>query len=185
MSVNIMNMFRFMIKVIKVSRNIKAPLITHSIVMSYHRIIPEKNLMIILHKVTKYCHGGCTIECMHSHLKKLSQCKPEYVLLHIGTNNCVNSTSDEVLNKLKHLKEDIEKRLPSCIVYISLPTIRTDNTQANTIIRNLNVKLNQLNYLLMENSNIREIHLRKRGLHINDHGNRKMANNILSLIKRL
>ena len=51
MSVNIMKMFRFIIKVIKVSRNIKAPLITHSIVMPYHRITPEKNLMIILHKV--------------------------------------------------------------------------------------------------------------------------------------
>ena len=25
------------------------------------------------YKVIKYCHGGCTIECMHSHLKKLSQ----------------------------------------------------------------------------------------------------------------
>ena len=137
------------------------------------------------YKVIKYCHGGCTIECMHSHLKKLSQCKPEYVLLHIGTNNCVNSTSDEVLNKLKHLKEDIEKRLPSCTVYISLPTIRTDNTQANTIIRNLNVKLNQLNYLLMENSNIREIHFGKRGLHLNDHGIRKMTSNIICLIKRL
>ena len=121
--------------------------------------IAEQRLSNNRYKVIKYCHGWCTIECMHSHLKKLLQCKPEYVLLHIGTNNCVNSTSDEVLNKLKHLKEDIEKRLPSCTVYISLPTIRTDNTQANTIIHNLTVKLNQLNYLLMENSNIREIHL--------------------------
>ena len=34
-----------------------------------------------------------------------------------------------------------EKLLPSCKVYVSLPTLRTDNTTANTIIKNLNTKL--------------------------------------------
>ena len=37
----------------------------------------------------------------------------------------------------------------------------------------------------MDNSNIFEFHLGKRGLHFNDHGIRKMASNIISLIKRL
>ena len=125
------------------------------------RGIDEQRLCNKWYEVKKHCHGGCTVECMQSHLKKLMLCKPEYVLLHIGTNNCVDSTSDEVLNKLKGLKKVIEKRLPSCTVYISLPTVRTDDTRANIIIRNLNVKLRKLNYLVMDNSNIKECYLGK------------------------
>ena len=131
------------------------------------------------------CHGGCTIECMYSHLDTVMERKPEFVLLHVGTNNCVNRTSDEVLKDLKRLKEYIERVLKSTKVYISLPTVRTDNTRANNIIRNLNIKLKKLNYTLLDNCNINEHHLGKKGLHFNNHGTRKMASNIISLIKSL
>ena len=137
------------------------------------------------YEIRRYCHGGCTIKCMLSHVNKLMQCKPEYVLLNIGTNDCVNNTSDEVLKELLSLKEHIEKKLPSTTVIISLPTVRMDSAKANVIIRNLNTKLKKLNMLHLDNANLQEHHLGKKGLHFNDHGTKKMASNIISFIKRL
>ena len=43
------------------------------------------------------CHGGCTIKCMYSHLPSIVKLKPEYIILHIGTNDCTSKTSDVVL----------------------------------------------------------------------------------------
>ena len=49
------------------------------------------------YEVRKYSHGGCKFKCMYSHLLEVFKEKPDYILLHIGGNNCINSTSDEIL----------------------------------------------------------------------------------------
>ena len=146
--------------------------------------IDEKLLSTSKYDVKVMCHGGSTIEGMYSHLNSVIPLNPKYLLLHVGTNNCTNNTSDDVLKKLKSLKEYIEKVLPSCKVCLSLPTLRTDNSTASAVIRNLNTKLMKLDYMLMDNSNISELHIGKKGLHFNEHGTRKIASNIISLIKR-
>ena len=84
-----------------------------------------------------------------------------------------------------NIKEYIGKALPGCKTWFSLPTIRTDSTKANTIIRNLKVKMLKKTYMLLDNYNIEELDIGKRGLHFNGSGNKKMASNIISLIKRL
>ena len=137
------------------------------------------------YEVQVKCHGGCTIEHMYTHLPSVTLLKPEYIILHVGTNDCVNNTSDEVIKRLIELKTNIEKLLPSCTVCISLSTVRSDNVRANVVIRNLNTKLRKSEFMLLDNSNISEIHLGRKGLHFNNHGVRKMASNIISLIKRL
>ena len=53
-------------------------------------------------------------------------------MLHIGTNDCANKTSDEVLNEITKLAQHIE-------IVLSLPTMRTDSNRANVIIRNLKI----------------------------------------------
>ena len=67
----------------------------------------------------------------------------------------------------------------------NLPTVRTDNTRASAIQKNLTFKLRRLYYPFLDNCNITASDLGKKGLHFNERGNRKMAGNILSLIKRL
>ena len=131
------------------------------------------------------CHGNCTIECMYSHLPSMIKLKPEYIILHIGTNDCTSNTSDEVLKELVTLTEYIKYVLPSSSLIISLPTVRTDNMTANQVRKNLNLKLKRLDYMFLDNSNLYASHLGKKGLHFNDHCIRKMASNIISLIKRL
>ena len=131
------------------------------------------------------CHGGCTIQCMYRHLPKVIKRNPKYVLLHIGTNDCVGKTSDEVLRELVKLHDYIETAIHDCTVIISMPTMRTDDLTANQIIQNLNVKLKKTNYHLLDNCNISKTHLGRKGLHLGEHGTRKIAHNLISLIKRL
>lgn len=130
------------------------------------------------------CHGGCTIKCLYTHLTPMFQLKPDYIILNIGTNDCSSKTSDQVLNELRKLYEFIKFVLPSAEVTISLPTVRSDNMRANQIIKNLNTKLKRLQYQILDNSNINENHLGKKGLHFNDHGVKRMAKNIISLVRR-
>jgi hypothetical protein len=129
--------------------------------------------------------GGCTVKCMFTHLPKVFTLKPKHIILHIGTNDCATKTSDEVLGDINSIKSYIEKTLPKCNVIISTPIVRSDNLSANTILKNLNVKLRQLGYTLMDNSKIKASHLARKGLHLNDHGIRKIALNLIYLIKHL
>ena len=131
------------------------------------------------------CHGGCTIQCTYSHLPHIFNTKPDYILLHIGSNDCIGRTSDEVLKDYEMLINYIKMVFPCSMIIISLPIIRADNTTANAIQQNLKVKLKKLFFPQLDNSNIGLSHLGKKGLHLNSHGTKLIARNIISLIKRL
>ena len=75
--------------------------------------------------VKKFTHGSCKIKCMYQHLPFNEN--PDFILLHVATNNCVDMTSDQIIKELGQLKIFIQRALPSCKIYFSLPTIRTDN----------------------------------------------------------
>ena len=145
----------------------------------------EEDRLSTKYKVMVQCHSGCTIKCLYSHLPKMIGIKPEHIILHIGTNDCTTKTSDEVMKELKKLVDDIQQLLPNTNIIISQLITRTDNTTANQIIRNLSMKLKQLNYKILNNSNLEFKHLGRKGLHFNEHGVRKMALNLISLIKQL
>ena len=137
------------------------------------------------HDVKLKCHGGCTIACMYKHIPDIIPFKPDHILLHVGTNDCTDKTSDKVLKELVNLVKNIQKLIPTSKVIISLPTVRTDNATANQIIKNLCKKIKQLDFMILDNSNMKDCHLGKKGLHFSNYGTKKMAVNILSLIRRL
>ena len=145
----------------------------------------EKRLSTHNINVKVRCHGGCTVKCMYTHLPELFNLRPDYILLHIGSNDCVSKTSDEVLHEIKQLTVYITKELPLSKIIISLPIVRSDNSRANQIQKHLKLKLQRLMFPCLDNSNVDLSHLGKKGLHLNYHGIRIMARNIISLIKRL
>ena len=147
--------------------------------------LDAKRLSTTKYDVKIRCHGGCTLQCLYTHLPWAFNLQPEHIIIHVGTNDCAKKTSDEVLRELFNIKIYIRKVLPSCKVWISLPTMRTDNNRANTIIRNLNLKMKKHSDMIIDHSNINERHLSKKGLHLNDHGIKEIARNIISHIKRL
>ena len=79
----------------------------------------------------------------------------------------------------------IEKSVENVKFIISQPIICTDNRKAQMTINNLNSKLSNLNILCMSNSNVKDDHLGRKGLHLNDRGNGRIALNIMNLIREL
>ena len=137
------------------------------------------------HKVKVRPFKGSTINDMYHYLYPLLQKQPEYVILHVGTNDCADYTSDVVLERLLLLKEHIELKVTGVKVIISEPMERFDDNGKAMRVRNLIRKLNNKNVPLLKNSNIIRKHIGKKGLHLNDYGNARCAMNIISLIKGL
>ena len=49
------------------------------------------------------------------------------MIIHTGTNNASSSTSKEIQNNLLELKSLVNEKLPQCKVWLSTPTLRTDD----------------------------------------------------------
>ena len=141
--------------------------------------------------------NGASINDMYWYLHPLLERKPDLILLHVGTNDINVSTSDGIIDNLLELKLHIENILPDSTVILSqpiirtdtpiirtdTPIIRTDTPRATRIIIDVIKKFNELNIIKMDNSNIERINLGRKGLHLNDYDTRKLAMNIISLIR--
>ena len=137
------------------------------------------------HKFDVRVKCQCTINKMYTNLPEIICLKPEYIMFHLGTNDCKSKTSDEVLNELNKLVEVVHRLLPESKIITSQPINRFDSMTANQIIKNLNSKLNQSTHMILDNSNINFSNLGKKGLHLNEHETKRLALNIISQIKRL
>ena len=127
--------------------------------------------------------SGASINDMYWYLHPLLVKVPDYVLLHVGTNDCTTNTADKILNDLLKLKHHIEKTLPKCTVILSQPIMRTDTPKATKTMNELICMFNQLEISKMDNSNLKRGQLGKKGLHLNERGTRMLAMNIISLIR--
>ena len=165
----------------KEKRKKKIHILSDSILnqMDGERLAGSRELEVSVHS-----HGGCTVSCMYSHLVPVIKDNPDYVIIHIGTNDCEKKTSCEVLAEIMALKKYIEQATKAKVIF-SLPTIRDDNKKANTIISNLITKWKKSGYMCLDNGNITVSHLGRKGLHLNKRGVKQIANNIINLIKRL
>ena len=135
--------------------------------------------------VKVHCHGGCTISCMYSHLPKMFRHAPDYILLHIGSNDCTSKISDSILHEYKMLTTYISNELPCAEIITSLPIVRADSSRSNAIQTNYKLKLQGLDFMCLDHSNMGLSHLGKKGLHLNNHGTKVVAKNTISLVKRL
>ena len=84
----------------------------------------------------RYFVGGRTDD-MYDYMKPLLRKLPDYIILHIGTNDAVNNTSREILDKILKLKTYIQKELPKCQITISTPIKRHDHGKASLAISHL------------------------------------------------
>ena len=136
-------------------------------------------------KVKVRSFPGARIQDMYHYLMPIIEKEPDYIILHIGTNDAVTSEPQQIVDDLLALKLFVKEKLKNCKVIISLPTKRTDNAKAAS--RNLVViqKLLQLKIQTMDNSNILDQHLSKRGLHLNNQGTVRLAMNFISHVKRI
>ena len=78
-------------------------------------------------------------------------------------NDAVSKTSKQILGELRQLRQDVTNILPTCRVIMSRPTIRTDSGKASQTLSNFDKHLGQFT----DNASIKEIHIGKKGLHLN------------------
>ena len=108
----------------------------------------------------------------------------KYLIIHAGTNDAVKFTSRNILNKLLQLKLFIQEKLPDAEIIVSTPTLRSDNGKAALTIRQLTNHLINLKIDILDNRNITDKHLSKRGLHLNQSGSNLLTENIISKLQK-
>ena len=110
---------------------------------------------------------GATVADMEHYLIPIIQKKPSNIILHVGKNNAKNLPSRTVLDNLLKLKALVKDSLPTCKVFISTPTLRTDDGKAQITVSQLTKHLLQLKVDTVNNNNINIRHLGGKGLHLN------------------
>ena len=105
------------------------------------------------------------------------------MITYVGTNDALSITSREIQHNLLKLKSLVKEKLPQCKVWLSTPSLRTDNREATLTVSQLVNHLLNLNIAVICNRNIKNRHVSRKGLQLNDTGSKLLARNILEKIK--
>ena len=103
---------------------------------------------------------------MEHNLIPIIRKKPSTIILHVGTNDVKNLPSRAVLHNLLKLKFLVKDSLPTCKVFVSTPTLRTDHGKAQITVSLFTKHLLQLKIDKI-NNNINVRHRGGKGLHFN------------------
>ena len=127
---------------------------------------------------------GARIDDMYDYLNPLLKKNPTNIILHIGSNDAVNKTADEISIEIENLKHHIEEILPNVRAFLSRPVVRFDNDQANVLLRQLDHALQFIPNVIC-NDNVDKSCVGKKGLHLNAKGSGRLAINFISLMQSL
>ena len=126
------------------------------------------------------CFPGSTVDDLSHHIIPITWKKPTNMIIYTGTNDAPSSTFREIQDKLLKLKALVNEKLPQYKVWLSTPTLWTDNGKATLTVTQLVNDLLNLNIDVIDNRNIKSRHL---SLHLNDSGSKLLARDILGKIK--
>ena len=127
---------------------------------------------------------GATVPDMEHYLIPIIQKEPSNIILHVGTNDAKNLPSRTVQDNLLKLKALVRDSLPTCRVFISTPTLRTDDGKAQITARQLTKHLLQLKIDTIKNNNINVRHLGGKGLHLNQSGSNLLSKYFVNAIQK-
>ena len=114
----------------------------------------DENQLSKKHGNVKVFHfSGPRIEDINQYIIPIIKKQPDYLILHVSTNDSATNTSKKIVDDLLILKSNISKQLPSCRIVLSKPIIRYDDGKANLAIRNVK-HLSALQSECIENDNI-------------------------------
>ena len=72
---------------------------------------------------------GATITDMYDHLKPILKRHPEFLILHIGTNDTSKYTPNEIVDRVLALKRFVVSQNKGCKVIVSILTMLVDNSK--------------------------------------------------------
>ena len=123
---------------------------------------------------------GAKTEDMFHYLESLLEKMPDYVILHVGTNDAMDYEASAIVEKIVHVKELIKLRVPNCKVIISRPTKRHDNENAPRVIEEVIAQFQKLTIDMKQNENIGKKQLGKRGFHLDGFSLKKFRQNLIA-----
>ena len=122
---------------------------------------------------------GTRIRDMFFYLVPLLHKKPDKMILHIKTNYSTFYSATEIVEEIGKLKQYILEQLPTVKLVILAPTLRTDKANVNLINAEATKLLRTCEKKIKTHPIIKEEHLDKYGLHINNIGTRILAKGLL------
>ena len=128
---------------------------------------------------------GAKTEDMFHCLVPLLEEMPDYVILHVGTNDAMDYEASAIVKKILQVKEFIKLRVPNCKIIISRPTKRHDNDNASRVIEEVIAQFQKLTIDMIGKENVEKKQLGKRGLHLNGFGLKKFDQNLIAGIREL
>ena len=128
---------------------------------------------------------GAKIKDMFHYAIPLLEKKPDYVILHVDTNDAPYKGGSDISNEIPELMRFIKEKHPGRKkITLSAPIIRTDNYNANKENERFISSLNKSDVSYITHDNIIKKHLYRDGLHLNRIGFTILAENFLSFIRR-
>ena len=129
-------------------------------------------------------HSGGSVRDMYDHLEAHLAKKPSKLVIHIGTNNTVNQSSDEIVKEMTDLDEWIDRKTGGRVErFYSMPIGRFDVAKATLTTRHLQAKLRNSGLNIIDNTNIEKEYLGKKLHHLNLSGTKLLAANIINFLK--
>ena len=121
---------------------------------------------------------------MEHYLIPIIQKNPSNIILHVGTNDAKNAFPNSPRQSFEVEGFFVRDSLPTCRVFISTPTLRTDDGKAQITVRQLTKHLLQLKIDTINNNNINVRHLGGKGLHLNQSGSNLLSKNFVNAIQK-
>ena len=132
-------------------------------------------------KVRKF--PGATTDDIYHYLMPLIQKQPDNVILHVGT-NASSCNSSEIVNNILKLRSFISQKLPNANILSKL-IMRSYTAAGKGAIEEVNKRLNDFDFDMIDSSNLSRAHLDGRGLHLNTKGMLQFAKNLIEGIRKL
>ena len=132
---------------------------------------------------------GVTTEDMIDFIRPLAFRNPDYLIIHAGTNDLINFSTKDSLVNYKDVVDTIREINPNIKVIISSVIQIYDNNSLQPKIEELNSKLKSFcakhKLFFIDHSNITDIHIGMRGLHLNRSGKARLALNLKECMNSL
>ena len=130
-----------------------------------------------------YFSGARTNDMNHPLTQFIAK-QPDYLILHVGSNDATTNISRKIIDDLLKLKCNILKQIPKCRVIVSKPTVRIDHEKGNLTLRNLSKHPQTLNLECIENGSVVAQHPVRKRLHLNSKDKDRLALSFLNQIRK-
>jgi predicted transcriptional regulator len=148
---------------------------------------PSKLRKSLKRNVNVKTFPGAKVVDMHHYVKPTLNNSPDYLIMHVGTNDLKQNSPHQISMSITNLGQEINRKYPTTKLIISELITRNDDPQINTKVKQVNTKLLQVctnnNWGHISHKNIVGKHLNPYGVHLNKQGTATLAKNVIDTLK--